>query len=137
MQPSQADVAAAPVPRRHGFRFSLSDGLIVVGATVLSVWLRSIAFDLWWLVPVVLGHFFLFCNVFLVWRRWELVWAAIFVLNVARHVASGSVSCRSVLLWQAPVTIGLIALQMRSPWYHGIFARRINPQLDAHLKRKR
>ena len=92
MQLSRADTAASATPRQCGFRFSIADALIIVGGIVLSVCLRFADFAFWWLVPVVLGHFFLFCNVFLVWRRWEYVWAVIFVINVALHVASGSVS---------------------------------------------
>ena len=137
MQPSQADVLLAPAQRRHGFRFSVWDGLIIGGGGALAFWLRSIGFGLWWLVPVVLAHFFVFCNIFLVWRRWELLWAVLFIFNVAAHVASGSASGLSVLVWQTPVTLAIIALQMRSPWYHGIFARRLNPQLSACVKAKR
>jgi hypothetical protein len=137
MQLSQADTASPLASRQHGFRLSVGDALIIMGGISFAAWLRSVDFALWWLVPVVLGHFFLFCNVFLVWRRWEYLWAAIFVINVGLHFANGSVSCVSVLLWQLPITITVITLQMRSPWYHGIFARLINPQLDAYLNEER
>ena len=33
-----------------------------------------------------------------------------------------------------PWTIAAIGLQIRSPWYHGIFARRWNPRLETYLK---
>lgn len=83
---------------------------------------------------MVAGHFFLFGNVFLVWRRWEYAWAAIFILNFALHLWSGSVTGLSVLLWQMPVTIAVIALQMRSRWHHGILARQINSHRDEYLR---
>ena len=85
---------------------------------------------------MALGHFFLFCNVFLVWRRWELFWAATFVANVAIHLALGIASGLSVLLSQLPVTLYVIVRQIRSPWYHGIAARRLNPRLNDYLKGK-
>lgn len=88
---------------------------------------------LWWIVPSALGHFFLFCNVFLVWRRLEMLWAAAFVLNVAAHIALESFDPWPSLLWQAPVTLWVVAWQMRSPWYHGVFARQINPRLADYL----
>lgn len=58
-----------PPARMHGFRVSALDGAILLLGAFLTLWLRNESFPLWWLVPMVLGHFFLFCNVFLVWRR--------------------------------------------------------------------
>lgn len=109
------------------------DAVILQAGAVLSWWLMMLPFPLWWIVPAALGHFFLFCNVFLVWQRLELLWALVFVLNVAAHFLMEVFDPAPSLLWQAPVTILVIALQMRSPWYHGIFARRINPRLADYL----
>lgn len=119
--------------RRAGFRFSLPDALVLIAGACLSWWLAKMEFPLWWIVPAAVGHFFLFCNVFLVWRRLELLWAAAFVLNVAVHFALEKDTATPVLLWQAPATILVIVFQMRSPWYHGIFARQINPRLTDYL----
>lgn len=82
---------------------------------------------------MALGHFFLFCNVFLVWRRWEIFWAAVFILNAALHLASGMSGGISVLLCQLPFTVLVIVWQIRSPWYHGIFAEKWNPRLSNYL----
>lgn len=120
--------------RHHGFRLSFVDALVLVTGAVLSGWLAEIDFPLWWIVPAAVGHFFLFCNVFLVWRRLELLWAAAFVFNAAVHFALETYTATPVLLWQAPATILVIVLQMRSPWYHGIFARQINPRLADYLR---
>lgn len=119
--------------RCHGFRVSTWDGLILVLGAGLTLWLRSAEFPLWWIVPVVVGHFFLFCNVFLVWRNLELLWAAVFIANVLLHVAMGDLGWWPACGWQLLATVAVIARQMRSPWYHGIFARRINPRLDDYL----
>lgn len=118
---------------RHGFRCSISDVLILLAGAGLTLWLRSLDQPLWWVVPMVVGHFFLFCNVFLVWRNLELLWAGAFVANVLFHAARGSIGWWPVCGWQMIVTVAVIAVQMRSPWYHGIFARRINPRLDDYL----
>lgn len=118
-----------PSPKRHGFRFSIGDALILAAGLALTLWLHAIEFPLWWIVAMAVGHFFLFCNVFLVWQRWELIWAAIFVINAGVHIATGSFAWLSPFLWQLPWTIAAIGLQIRSPWYHGIFARRWNPSL--------
>ena len=122
--------------RKHGFRLSALDGIVLLLGAVLTLWLRNESFSLWWVVPMVLGHFFLFCNVFLVWRRLELAWAATFVANVMLHFAWGHSSAVSIILWQLPVTALVIALQIRSPWYHGIAARRLNPKLNDWLDGK-
>lgn len=122
--------------RFDGARFSLTDGLVIVLAFALTMWLRRIDHELWWIVPMVAGHFFLFCNVFLVWRQLEFIWAGVFVINVALHLALGCLDWWGPCLWQLPVTIAVIVLQMRSPWYHGVWARRINPHLEDYLQHK-
>ena len=119
--------------RKHGFRMSALDGVVLLLGTILTIWLRNEAFPLWWIVPMALGHFFLFCNVFLVWRRLELAWAVAFVILVGVHLAFGHTDWLSPLMMQMPVTLTVLWLQLRSPWYHGIFARQINPRLDDFL----
>jgi hypothetical protein len=120
-------------PRTHGFRFSTLDGLILLGGAGITFWLWNESFPLWWLIPLALGHFFLFCNVFLVWQKLELAWAAAFVLQIAIHLAAGYTDWLSPLLVQTPVTLVVIWLQLRSPWYHGIFAKKWNPNLSDYL----
>lgn len=119
--------------RKHGFRMSAFDGVILTLGAILTVWLRNESFPLWWIVPMALGHFFLFCNVFLVWRRLELVWAAILVTLISGHIAFGHTDWLSPVMMQTPVTLTVLWLQLRSPWYHGILARRFNPRLDDYL----
>jgi hypothetical protein len=99
----------------------------------LSWWLAKKDFPLWWVVPAAVGHFFLFCNVFLVWRRWELLWAGVFMLNVSVHLAFGQTEWMSPVLFQLPFTVLVITWQMKSPWYHGIGAERLNPRIREYL----
>ncbi|MDB6004688.1 MAG: hypothetical protein JWR15_1675 [Prosthecobacter sp.] len=120
-----------PMSRTSGFRMSWLDAVILLLGAFLSCWLIHQSFPLAWIVPAALGHFFLFCNVFLVWRRWELLWAAAF--NVAAHLAFGTIDWLSPMLFQLPVTLLVITWQIRSPWYHGIFAQRLNHQLKDYL----
>ena len=110
-----------------GFRFSLQDAVVlVIGA--LATWI-------WWRVhpafapalPIVLGHFFLFCNVFRISRRSELIWAGIFLVNAlfwALNSQDVSINWIGLLVVQAPVTLTLILLEMFWPGYHGIGATR-------------
>lgn len=99
-----------PTNRACGFRMSWIDAVILLLGTVLTWWLMTQSFPLWWIVPAALGHFFLFCNVFLVWQRWELLWAASFVFNVAAHLALGAWDWPSPIMFQLPITALVIVL---------------------------
>lgn len=112
-----------------GFRFSWLDlGVLVIGAVaaVIASRLEPVA---GFLIAYVLGHFFLFCNVFRISRRLEYLWAACFVVLAACTVIIG------VPGWIATGAGGLICaavlitIEMRQPSYHGIGWQRINPGL--------
>ena len=126
-------ISKEPSRRRHGFRFSILDAATIAAGLGLTFWLHAVDFPLWWIVAMAVGHFFLFCNVFLVWQRWEMIWAVALILNVGFHMASDSFGWVSPLLWQLPWTALFIGLQIRSPFYHGIFAERWNSQLQTFL----
>ena len=122
-----------------GFRFSLADaGVIALGAA--ATWLLweplGGAGGMALLLPVVLGHFFLFCNVFRARRGYELVWAAGFVVNLLAWQAAAAFGWGRVLLAQAPLTLLLIAAELRSTRYHGVAWRRINPRCLDYAKER-
>ena len=122
--------------RSCGVRISASDvGVIVLCAGLTWVawrWLGQLAF----IAPLVLAHFFLFCNVFRVRRRYELIWAACFIGNFIVHLSlagDGMPSVLAVALTQLPITVFFIWKEIRSERYHGIGSRRINPDLPSYL----
>ena len=129
--PSSAEVpgpaARGGRRRRCGFRFSWADALIIAAGGLATWLLWGAAGGMAVLPPVVLAHFFLFCNVFRIRRSYELVWAAALVANVLAWQAAGAFSWGGVLLTQAPVTAGFIAAEMRSRRYHGVGCAWINP----------
>src|SRR5688572_5938331 len=93
--------------RAWGYQFSLTDGLAIcvfLGAAGV-LWQRGN--PLWWLLLIAAGHFFLFCNVFRIIRRRELIWAGLFVLNVCVWAWFDRLSCLGVLLCQLPITVAL------------------------------
>ena len=94
-------------------------------------WLGS---SLWWVVAIVAGHFFLFCNVFRVIRRRELIWAALFILNVGFWLLLDRLDWFTVLACQLPVSAGVIAWEVKATRYHGIFADRLNNHLQDYLE---
>lgn len=123
-----------PRSRTCGFRFSPTDALVLLlgtGATV-ALWPMMGALSL--IVPAALGHFFLFCNVFRIHRKLELIWAVAFLGNWTLWTALDRFDWISVLAVQTPITIALIMAEMFSPRYHGIFSHRINARhLDDYL----
>ncbi len=127
-----------PEPHAHpvrtwGFRLSAVD-VIAMCVAPLCAWAMAGGIGpVAWALPVALGHFFLFCNVFRIGRAKELWWAAGFVAQVAIWVAIDRLSWPIVITIQAPVTIAVIGLELRSPRYHGVAARRLNPQLGRYL----
>jgi hypothetical protein len=114
-------------------RFSAVDAAAIGIFGGLSIGLRAIEFPLWWIVPVVVLHFFLFCNVFRVRRTLEITWALLFMLNVSAWFLTGRDEWIYPLLTQLPVSAAIILWEVRSPQYHGIFAQRLNPRLDQYL----
>lgn len=123
-----------PATRTWGFRFSATDAAAIAICAVATALLWRPSEGMAFLFPFVLGHFFLFCNVFRVRRKPELIWAAVFLANFGGWWLSGRFSWPGVMAIQLPLTALLIILEMRQPWYHGIFARRINrDRLDHYL----
>jgi len=130
-------VVPRPVPpRTAGVRCSVADVVVLALALALAWWLRAIGQPLWWVVPMTVGHFFLFCNVFMVWQTWELAWAGTFVVNVLAHLLTGNSGWWPACAWQMLATVLAIGLQLRSPWYHGIGATHVNPRLGDYLEHR-
>lgn len=83
---------------------------------------------------IAVGHFFLFCNVFRVRRRFEITWASTFIFNIGFWLSFSELGWASVIACQIPVTLCVLLLELRSPRYHGVFAKQINQQLQRHLQ---
>jgi hypothetical protein len=112
-----------------GFRFSVFDGGILVASLLASLWLADVSPIASLVILFVVGHFFLFCNVFRVSRRRELQWAAVFV---------ASASASSLANWPGWLVVFAIAIlfaaytivrETKDPSYHGVFWRVLNPDL--------
>ncbi len=126
---------SSPTARRTwGFRFFVADAVALAGFAAAIFGLYRLESELWWLVAIVAGHFFLFCNIFRVVRRRELIWAVLFVLDVGFWLLSGRLDWFNVLACQLPVSVGVIAWELKARRYHGIFADRMNPTLKDYLE---
>jgi hypothetical protein len=119
--------------RTAGFRLSGVDVAFIAAGAAAFFCLRDRLGAGAWSIPVAVGHFFLFCNVFRVRRSYELAWVGVLLVNVGAWVAAGRFDWLPVLAVQTPFTAAAVILEMRSPRYHGILARRLNPRLDEWL----
>ena len=120
--------------RTWGFRFSPTDAvaLLLFGAAVAV--LHRFGSSLSWLVAIVAIHFFMFCDIFRVVRRRELIWAAAFVVNVGFWIVLGRLDWTNVLACQLPISTGVIAWELKVARYHGVFADRLNARLADYLQ---
>lgn len=113
-------------PFSPGFRISWLDTIILAAGICALLFAPG---DFAWIIGAAVGHFFLFCNVFRMSRKPELIWATTFTLLSS-----------ATLHWNAPpwpVTVAisfllaavLIALETRKPRYHGVAWQKLNPRL--------
>ena len=114
-----------------GFRLSVFDCMIVLLGAVGTGWAYQIepAFGL--VIAFTVGHFFLFCNVVRMARPRELAWALVFIALISASILTGIPSWNQTFLASLATTCAVVALEMRSPSYHGILWQRINPNLKA------
>lgn len=77
----------------------------------------------------VIIHFFGFCNVFRLARSLELWWTTINVVLAGIVCGIDAVNWQIGLSLSVLSTLFVVALEIRSPRYHGIGWRLINPAL--------
>ena len=114
---------------RPGFRISKLDIIVLLAGGIIFILLHRIHPKLSWAVLFTLAHFFLFCNVLRMHRRYELIWAALFVALAAPSLAAAVPAWAVVIVIMLAVTAVLVFLQLRHPSYHGVCWRRFNPGL--------
>ena len=119
--------------RTAGFRCSSIDLVVLAACIPATWWLGGNVGPIAGSVPFAAGHFFLFCNVFRIQRAKELLWAAVCLVNVGAWMLAERFDWWLILAGQSPLTVVLIAWEMRGPHYHGLWARRINRRLDEYL----
>lgn len=107
-------------PARAGFRFSWVDIPVLIasamGAKLLWDWPTNPGL----LVLLVVGHFFLFCNVVRLRRAFELLWAGCFVAITMTLLWMGTTDWMVALVAITPVTAVLVASEVSSGNYRGV-----------------
>ncbi len=117
-----------------GFRFSVTDAFVLIAVSGFSFFLWPHIPDLAIIALFTLLHFFLFCNIFRIRRKPELIWAGIFLLMAGVGMGIFNASVWIVAGLQLPVTIYLIFRETRHESYHGLACRLLNPQCSKGCK---
>ena len=114
---------------RPGFRCSALDAVVLAAGILASFAIGRQGGWMSFVIPYVVGHFFLFCNVFRISRRLELLWAVLFVALALLTVTSGRPGWPTTIAVSFAATLVVIGLALRQPSYHGIGWKRWNPEL--------
>ena len=117
-----------PEPHRFapGFRISPVDvAFLLAGLATAALARKEIAIP----AAIAVGHFFLFCNVFRIPRRPELVWAATYVGLVSCTIAFGRPGWALSTALAVSLAAFLIFRATRRPDYHGVGWKSLNPNL--------
>ncbi len=114
---------------KPGFRFSILDGFILATDLCLAIFLFSYSYTYSVLIGFVVLHFFLFCNVVRMSRIPEVIWSFVFLALFFCHFELSVPSFNFALVTPLFATVILVAFEMRKPSYHGIYWRKINPNL--------
>ncbi len=118
--------------RTYGFRFSYGDGFVLLLALGVSIGGQDFRPFIWF-VPFVVGHFFLFCNIFRIRRKAELIWSFLFLSQIFLGIYGHFWTLETSFIGQLIITLMILCYEIQQPYYHGIFARRWNPYLDDYL----
>jgi hypothetical protein len=126
----------APPHFEPGFRLSVVDAIVLIVGAAAAI---ALGLQVWWwgyVVAMVVGHFFLFCNVFRISRMLELAWAAPFIGLASGTIVAGRPDWIVTMIATLFITIVLIAVEMCKPSYHGVWWERINPNLPEWWEEK-
>jgi len=123
-------------PRNCGLTFSITDFIVIIITALSNGYLWTLIGATSLLIGYVVGHFFLFCNVFRIRRRSELIWGGFFLLNAIIWLLFFNFNIFGLFLSTFILTIVLITCAIRSPFYHGIFAKQLNKSLEDYLAGK-
>jgi hypothetical protein len=112
-----------------GFRISINDIIVLVVGMVGTAALCSVVGTLGLIVAFVVGHFFLFCNVFRTARNLEFAWAGVFVALSGATVVLQTPGWAVTIVATLCASVFVILIEARKPSYHGIGWKLVNPNL--------
>jgi len=115
---------------KPGFRLSAIDIIFIAIAILFCIYFFNIAKSISYIIGIVVGHFFLFCNIARMSRTPEIIWAVFFTLFTILSLKFNLVPLSLVFLASIVLSIMLVFLETRKPSYHGILWQKLNPNLE-------
>lgn len=112
-----------------GFRCSGLDTVVLIAGAIGTVAMIPIDGRIAFVIGFTVAHLFLFCNVFRISRPLELAWSVVFVALCYASFTWGQPPWLATAGMSFAVTNIVIMLALRTPSYHGIGWRTINPRL--------
>jgi hypothetical protein len=112
-----------------GFRLSFLDVLVLALGVFGSIYCWPRNGLLGFVIAFVVGHFFIFCNVFRLARGLEVLWASVFLIATLLALRSYDPLWMTIAIPSLIVTVIVIGIEIRKPSYHGVGWSRINPGL--------
>lgn len=119
-----------------GFRISIIDLVFIFLAVGAAVYIYRISQDTSFVILFTTFHFFMFCNVFRIERKPELIWSIFFCITTYGTLIYQFPPWKYNYLLSLMLAIFLIFIDTKKPSYHGIFWQKINPNLPAWWQSK-
>ena len=118
---------------KPGFRIFITDIIFIVALAIFAVSISSINRYLSIIIFLPCIQFFLFCNVFRIRRKTELIWATLYLIV---GYCGYYFQINTYLIAFILLTTGMLLIfrEFKHPGYHGIMWRRINPNLEYWFK---
>ena len=116
-------------PFSPGFRISKTDSFVLIAGSIGAGMAAQIEWWMGMIIAFVVGHFFLFCNVFRVARPLEMAWATLFTTSAGSTIVMAQPGWPITFAATLAATVVVIVMQMRNPAYHGVAWQTINPGL--------
>ena len=118
-----------------GSRLSKIDILFIFISVISAIYLYAYSVVLSFCIFFVVGHFFWFCNITRMSRKPELIWACVFTAFSITTVKFGLPGWFYTFVISLLVTAILTVLEIHKPSYHGIYWKKLNPELPSWFSR--
>ncbi len=115
---------------KPGFRLSITDAIVLIAGGVAAIFLARVEVFTSFIIMFVLGHFFLFCNVFRISRPPELIWATVFTGLSIMTITVGFPGWTVTTVISLLTSVCCIIREIKLPSYHGILWQKFNPGLE-------
>lgn len=115
---------------KPGLLFNFRDILLLVAGVAIALSLFPQASRMSLVTAMIIGHIFVFSNVFRISHSREFIWSGCFVLIGSVTIISGSAGWLYTIIMMLLICIFAVGINMQKPSYHGVFWRRVNPQLE-------